>query len=204
MKGIEMAKQIKSKERVSSFGEVYTARKQVCDMLDLIPPLEFTVTYLEPACGNGNFLIEIISRKLAQVKSISKDKKSFIFNTVKAVSSVYGVDIQPDNVDESRTRLFATVKEIVVHLTNEDVPSNVAYALRRILEKNIVCGNTLTATANDGSDLKFSEWDILNDGTVVCKEYLFKDILAANGETNDYISKQEFSWLTEVATEIAA
>ena len=204
MKGIEMAKQIKSKERVSSFGEVYTARKQVCDMLDLIPPLEFTATYLEPACGNGNFLNEIISRKLAQVKSISKDNKSFIVNTVKAVSSVYGVDIQPDNVEESRDRLFATVKKIVVHLTNEDLPSNVTYALRRILEKNIVCGNTLTAAANDGSDLKLSEWDILNDGTVVCKEYLFKDILAANGETNDYISKQEFSWLTEVATEIAA
>ena len=56
-----MSAQIKSRKRVADFGEVYTAQKQVNDMLALLPddmPLEST--YLEPACGNGNFLAAIL------------------------------------------------------------------------------------------------------------------------------------------------
>jgi len=65
-----MEKQIKSKSRVSDFGEVYTARKQVTDMVDLVNESASDVnsTVLEPACGNGNFLAETLRRKLDVVK----------------------------------------------------------------------------------------------------------------------------------------
>ena len=58
--------QIKSRQRVSEFGEVYTAHRQVTDMLDLIQAdmIGIDTTYFEPACGNGNFIVEILKRKL--------------------------------------------------------------------------------------------------------------------------------------------
>lgn len=60
-----MPAQIKSRKREADFGEVYTAQNQVNDMLSILPddsPLD--TTYLEPACGNGNFLVSILKMKL--------------------------------------------------------------------------------------------------------------------------------------------
>lgn len=55
---------IKSKKRVRDLAEVYTAEREVRAMLDLVPDFSLKQTFLEPACGNGNFLIEILRRKL--------------------------------------------------------------------------------------------------------------------------------------------
>lgn len=105
--------QIKSRERVSSHGEVFTAEREVKAMCDLIP--DWTGNVLEPACGNGNFLVEIARRKLAAG-----------MDTVSAASTIFGVDIQADNVEEARTRLL------------EILPGT-----EEILEHNIVVGNFL-------------------------------------------------------------
>ena len=63
-------KTIKSKQRVRDYGEVYTPEQIVRDMLDLLPHDTQAIdsTYLEPACGNGAFLIEILRRKLERCK----------------------------------------------------------------------------------------------------------------------------------------
>lgn len=93
-------KQIKSKQRVKEHAEVFTAEREVKAMCDLIPAEtweDITSTFLEPACGTGNFLAEIYSRKLQWCKN-EKDG-------LKALNSIYGVDIQADNVAESRLRL---------------------------------------------------------------------------------------------------
>ena len=93
-------KLIKSKKRVKDFAEVYTPQFIVKDMCDLIPSEiweNIESTFLEPACGTGNFLAEIYSRKLERCKN-EKDG-------LKALNSIYGVDIQSDNVAESRLRL---------------------------------------------------------------------------------------------------
>ena len=82
-------------------------------MCDLIP--DWTGNVLEPACGNGNFLVEIARRKLAAG-----------MDTVSAASTILGVDIQADNVEEARTRLL------------EILPGT-----EEILEHNIVVGNFL-------------------------------------------------------------
>lgn len=95
-----MSKQIKSKKRVKEFAEVYTNEREVKAMCDLIPSETWeniTSTFLEPACGNGNFLVEIYARKLERCK----DEK----DGLKALASIYGIDIQSDNVAESRLRL---------------------------------------------------------------------------------------------------
>ena len=92
--------QIKSKQRVKEHAEVFTAEREVKAMCDLIPSETWeniTSTFLEPACGTGNFLAEIYSRKLQRCKN-EKDG-------LKALNSIFGIDILADNVCESRQRL---------------------------------------------------------------------------------------------------
>ena len=66
-----MAKQVKSKQRVADHGEVFTADREVNAMLDLVKQETERIDsrFLEPACGDGNFLAEILRRKLAVVKA---------------------------------------------------------------------------------------------------------------------------------------
>ena len=128
-----MSKQIKSKKRVKEFAEVYTNEREVKAMCDLIPKETWDnieSTFLEPACGNGNFLVEIYARKLERCKT-EKDG-------LKALASIYGVDIQSDNVAESRLRLV----EMFVDKFPEanDIARLTALA---IATNNIVCDDAL-------------------------------------------------------------
>lgn len=102
---------IKSKERVKKYGEVFTPEwvvKEMCDYCEegdkKISDIDTTV--LEPACGTGNFLIEILDRKLKNCK----DK----MDVIKTLQSIYGVDILADNVVESRKRMFELVVKVVL------------------------------------------------------------------------------------------
>jgi len=101
-KTTKTSSQIKSKERVRDLGEVFTNEREVNAMLDLIPNITIEMTFLEPSCGNGNFLIEILRRKLNLV-SKENDAQTAI---LKCYASIYGIDIMPDNVTESKQRML--------------------------------------------------------------------------------------------------
>ena len=134
-----MKNQIKSKRRVKEFAEVFTAEREVKAMCDLIPPEiweNITSTFLEPACGNGNFLVEIYARKLARCK----DEK----DGLKALASIVGIDIQQDNVDESRLRLRSMFLDKFPNANNFCL-----YMLETILCNNIICADSL---------VKMQEW----------------------------------------------
>lgn len=94
-------------------GEVFTAEREVKAMCDLIQDWKGNV--LEPACGNGNFLVEIAKRKLASGMT-----------PLEVASTIFGIDILQDNVKEARKRLL------------EMLPGT-----EKILERNIVCGDFL-------------------------------------------------------------
>ena len=104
--------QIKSKDRIRSLGEVYTADREVCAMLDMLGPIKNNpyATYLEPSCGNGNFLVEILRRKLDGTAKKAKSQKEFEFELLKRITSIYGIDICPENIKECRHRLLAYIK----------------------------------------------------------------------------------------------
>ena len=101
--------QVKSKKRVADYGEVFTNPREVNAMLDLVKQETERIEsrFLEPACGTGNFLAEILRRKLAVAKRRYKrspsdyERMSFI-----AVTSIYGIELLRDNVDECRERLL--------------------------------------------------------------------------------------------------
>lgn len=84
--------QVKSKQRVEKFGEVFTSQQTANEMLDLLPQEMFEIhrTFLEPTCGEGVFILEILKRKFANCKK-RKDYTT-------ALSSVYGMELQEDNV----------------------------------------------------------------------------------------------------------
>jgi len=189
-----MEKQIKSKSRVSDFGEVFTARKQVCDMVGLVDRevRNITTTVLEPACGNGNFLTEILARKLESVVAVSGDHLETEWLVLKAVSSIYGVDIQQDNTVECRDRLF---KQVMKRFRDGSVLF--AKTLRTILEKNIICGDTLTMTDEKSAPLTIPEWEIRENGTAVRKDVLFSDMIANGGISTNYIRRYYYRWMPE-------
>ena len=106
----DMENQVKSKQRVADHGEVFTAEREVNAMLDLVKNETERIDsrFLEPACGDGNFLAEILRRKLAVVKrKYTKSPADYAKNAILAVSSMYGVDILQDNVEACRKRLFS-------------------------------------------------------------------------------------------------
>ena len=142
-----MKNQIKSKRRVKEFAEVFTSEREVKAMCDLIPQEvweNITSTFLEPACGTGNFLAEIYSRKLRLCKT-EKDG-------LKALSSIYGVDIQADNVADSRLRLV----EMFVDKFHEanDIARFIALA---IATNNIVCDDFLKPKTETLKSWKYVE-----------------------------------------------
>src|SRR6266513_928941 len=98
-----------TKKRVADHGEVLTGKREVNAMLDLVKQETERIDsrFLEPACGNGNFLSVILERKLAAVeKRYSKSQLDFERYAILAVSSIYGIDILPDNARDCRQRLF--------------------------------------------------------------------------------------------------
>lgn len=186
-----MKKQIKSRQRVADHGEVYTNSREVKAMCDLVSDEcnRIDSRFLEPACGDGNFLAEILGRKLAVVKK--KYKKSVIDyekNSLLAVSSIYGVDILADNIAACRERLFKIwqkeYKSVVKSAYNEDTEKSVRF----ILSKNIVCGNALTLMCVDdeGKDtdtpIIFSEWAFIMGANMQRQDFTFSELLNRDNE----------------------
>lgn len=143
-----MGKQIKSKQRVKKFAEVFTAEcevKQMCDLIPIETWENITSKFLEPACGTGNFLAEIYSRKLQYCRNVK--------DGLKALASIYGVDIQSDNVAESRSRLV----EMFVDKFPEANDIAIIFALA-IVNNNIICDDFLNPQTE-----KLKSWGVTAD-----------------------------------------
>ena len=126
---------IKSRERVSQHGEVFTAQREVNTMLDLVKPETERIEsrFLEPACGNGNFLAEILHRKLKVLSSrFSRSRIDYEFNAIIAVGSIYGIEIQIDNVEECRARLFEIFNEEYLRLFKNSASSEFLQCKNRL------------------------------------------------------------------------
>lgn len=201
-----MTKQIKSKQRVSDHGEVFTADREVKAMLDLVKQETERVDsrFLEPACGDGNFLAEILRRKLeaAKRRAIPPKKKKplpleFEKQTVVAISSIYGVDLLIDNVIACRERLFEIWDIEYRAICKKEVNEDCREAVRFILDRNIVCGNALTLKAVDesGNDIDepivFSEWSFVMGTKMQRKDYRLDKLLAGDYEPKSNTKKNK-------------
>ena len=194
-----MTKQVKSKQRVADHGEVFTADREVKAMCDLVKQETERIDsrFLEPACGDGNFLSEILTRKLIIVKNKYK-KSSYDYerNSLLALSSIYGVDILLDNAIACRKRLFTIWDKEYKKVCKKECSDDTREAAKFILSRNIVCGNALSLRCVDenGKDtnepIVFSEWTFpFNDSKMQRKDYTFDELL--NGKTESPKKKKE-------------
>lgn len=183
--------QTKSKERVRQHGEVFTAEREVKAMCDLVKDETERIDsrFLEPACGDGNFLAEILARKLAVVKrKYGRSHFDYEKNAVLAASSIYGVDILLDNVIVCRARMFSIWDKEYKATCKQDCNDQTREAVKFILSRNIVCGNALTLkcvdeNANDTDEpIIFSEWAFVTASQLQRSDYTFAELLAQNDE----------------------
>jgi len=193
-------KQIKSRKRVVDHGEVFTNEREVKAMCDLVndETQRIDSRFLEPACGDGNFLAEILDRKLAVVKKkYRRSVMDFEKNSLLAVSSLYGVDIMMDNVVACRERLFKIWDKQYKAVCKKECSEDMRDSIRFILSKNIVCGNALTLrevdeNGNDTEDpILFSEWGFVTGPQLSRSEYTFDEILEQNENPTQDTNVQE-------------
>ena len=195
-----MSDQVKSKQRVTDHGEVFTAEREVNAMLDLVKQETERIDsrFLEPACGDGNFLAEILRRKLTVVKR--KYKKSPIDYekyAVLAATSIYGVDILQDNVDACRQRMFEIWDKEYKTVLKKEVNEDCREAVRFIFSRNIVCGNALSLKKVDshGKDIDepiiFSEWAFVTGFNLQRSDYTFDRLLAGDEAGRDLFGKEQ-------------
>lgn len=197
--------QVKSKERVKDFGEVFTNPREVKAMLDLVKDESYRIeaTFLEPACGTGNFLVEILDRKLKTVSTIAQNRQEWITLSLTAVGCIYGIDIQKDNTEESQERLLNILKTELADKFSEE-PAMLAAeekAFKFVLKENIIHGNGLTGMlckadgAESKRELMFSEWNfsrLQSENTVERKLFSMNKMIAHNKkiEADKKISSQ--------------
>ena len=157
--------QIKTKKRVTDHGEVFTNQREVNAMLDLVKHEceRFDSRFLEPACGDGNFLESILDRKLKLLEIYKNSQIEYIKNLYIAVSSLYGIEILEDNTLRCRERLSLKAYNSYTNYFDENI--NVQRALKFIFQKNIIHGDALTLMRVDGSNkpIIFSEWSLVKD-----------------------------------------
>ena len=182
MDSAKQENQVVSKKRVADHGEVYTAKREVNAMLDLVKQETERIEsrFLEPACGTGNFLTEILERKLRIVESrYSKSQLEYERNAVLAVSSIYGIDILEDNVVECCNRLFDIFNQKYTNLFKEAAKEECRNAVKYVLKKNIIWGNALDlkTVGENPQPIVFSEWSPLNGSMIKRRDFTFKGLL---------------------------
>ena len=190
----QQSSQIKSKERVAQRGEVFTAEREVNAMLDLVANecLRPDSRFLEPACGDGNFLSAILRRKLSELKrKYKKSPRDYEKLSIVAIGSLYGVDIMSDNVEACRQRLFSIWDEEYTAHCKSDASDEARQAARFIISRNIINGNALTLMCVDaqGNDTKapivFSEWTLISNNQMQRSDYTMADLLLHNDTTQE-------------------
>ena len=199
--------QVKSKQRVTDHGEVFTAEREVKAMCDLVADecLRIDSRFLEPACGEGNFLAEILRRKLSTVKS-KYGKSSFEYerNAILALTSIYGVDILADNAQLCREHLYKIWDEEYTENCKKECSDEARATARFILSSNIVCGNALSLMCVDEQQqdtdvpISFPEWTFpMNDARIQRRDFRLDVLLKDNKDDEMY--EENFSLFADDA-----
>lgn len=196
-------KQVKSKQRVADHGEVFTAEREVKAMCDLVADecLRIDSRFLEPACGDGNFLAEILSRKLDVVtRRYKKSPYDYERNALLALGSLYGVELLQDNAVACRERLAALWRERYEKtIKKKDRNKEVLESAQYILERNIICGNALTFHEVDeygvdtGVPIIFSQWAFATGPMMKREDYTFEELLYQNDVSTEKKETEQLS-----------
>lgn len=186
--------QIRSKARVKDLAEVFTNPREVKAMLDLVGDVTHLpeTTFLEPSCGSGNFLVEILDRKLATVFARHRRKEDAERAVLRSVMSIYAVDIDEMNVTESRSRLSKIVEERWSAIFKSPMSQDATMAVEAVLAHNIQMADFLKGRAEC----------IMSEYIYLTGRYFLKDF-SLNAPSATLRSRGPFT-LAQLPTGIAA
>lgn len=191
----------KSKDRVKDHGEVFTPNFLINDMLDLVynETQRIESRFLEPACGDGNFLIKILERKLDVVeKNYKKNQFDYEKYSVLAISSLYGVELLKDNTEKAKERLYKYFISRYKRLYKKSVNMEFLKNIEFVLTRNILQGNALTLKDPDDKPIIFSEWSLANGTKVKRRDFQYSDLASMDQSMPTLFSVQETSDTGEV------
>ena len=193
---------VKSKERVANHGEVFTPDWMVRAMLDLVKDETERIDsrFLEPACGSGNFLVQVLRRKLGSVE-LKYGRSDFERQhyALLALMCIYGVELLPDNIAECR----ANILEILAGYLDLDESDELHRAASNVLSLNIVHGDALTMRNHNGEAITFAEWGYLGKGKFQRRDFRLDTLaqssaFSAEGSLFAQLSKHEIFTPTKV------
>ena len=170
---------VKSKQRVADHGEVFTPPWMVEAMLDLVKgeSERIDARFLEPACGSGNFMVQILRRKLAAVE-LKYGKSDFERRhyALLGLMCIYGIELLADNIDECR----ANVLEVFANYLQLDETDDLYRAASYVLQQNLVHGDALTMRDHQGQAITFAEWGYLGKGKYQQRDFRFDALTGAS------------------------
>jgi len=186
---------VKSRQRVADHGEVFTPTWMVEAMLDLVKGETERIDsrFLEPACGSGNFIVQILRRKLAAVElKYGKSEFERRHYALLALMCIYGIELLEDNIAECR----ANVLEILAEYLNLDESDELYHAAFYVLSQNIVHGDALKMLTCDGQSITFAEWGYLGKGKFQRRDFRFDTLtqsaaFSAEGDLFAHLGKHE-------------
>ncbi len=182
-------RQIKSRQRVTAHGEVFTSEREVKAMCDLVADecARIESRFLEPACGDGNFLAEVLRRKLETCREkygSPRQLAEYERWSVTAVMSIYGVELLPDNVCLCRERLYCIWNDAYSTTCGLKVNNGCRAVVRRILELNILCGDALSMRQGrkkkEAPPIIFAEWSFVDGNLVRRRDYRLDALIEVN------------------------
>jgi hypothetical protein len=166
---------VKSKQRVADHGEVFTPAWLVEAMLNMVKDETERIDsrFLEPACGSGNFLVQILRRKLAAVE-LKYGKSDFERRhyALLGLMCIYGIELLADNIAECRANLLEIFAEYLNLGQSEDLYRAASY----VLSQNLVHGDALTMRAHDAKPITFAEWGYLGKGRFQRRDFRFESL----------------------------
>ena len=142
-------------------------------MLDLVKdePKRIDSRFLEPACGSGNFLVQILRRKLAAVElKYSKSNFEKRHYALFALMCTYGIELLPDNIAECRANMLETLADYLKIEESDDLYRAASY----VLSQNLVHGDALTMLTSDGQPITFAEWGYLGKGRFQRRDFRYE------------------------------
>jgi hypothetical protein len=163
---------VKSRKRVVDHGEVFTPKWLVEKMLDLVKneSLRIDSRVLEPACGSGNFLVEVLKRKLQTVDlNYSQNQFEKNHHALLALMCTYGIELLQDNAEECRENLL----EIFAHYLKADSTSVIYRAGAKVLQVNIIQADSLSMKMPNGQSIEFPEWAYLTKGKFSRRDFSY-------------------------------
>jgi hypothetical protein len=167
---------VKSKQRVADHGEVFTPEWMVEAMLDLVKAETERIDsrFLEPACGSGNFLVQVLRRKLAAVElKFGRSNFEKRHYALLALMCTYGIELLEDNIAECRVNML----EILADYLDLDESDELYRAASYVLSQNIVHGDALKMRTDDSEPITFAEWGYLGKGKFQRRDFRL-DVLA--------------------------